>query len=339
MINFGPTFDHKIAISSSRLDSYLHCSAKFYANYFLSIPDKGNSGSSRGSTVHSILEILISDKWLKLCNKIIKANSCKSFPALWRLIEYHARKNSVGDRENLDMIDSFIIVGITIALREKPKGLVKTLVEYPFDFEVVEENISYRVRGFCDLIYLYKVDNSLMIKILDYKSSKQKFSKDKQKNNIQSLIYQNVARRLFPEYKLDSFQFVFMKFVKDPVQFAELVSEDVLRGFELYLTEIQSQLEKFTLANSNDNIAYLDYSKKALCGSGKEGFKDDGSPIWICPARKPMEYWVKLNDKREIEKSYFINEKPNDVTVEKRFYSGCSFFYDKDGKPQTLTFQ
>ncbi len=52
-------FKHKIALSASKIDSFLHCSQKYAARYLYNLPDLGNSGSSRGSVVHEILELLI----------------------------------------------------------------------------------------------------------------------------------------------------------------------------------------------------------------------------------------------------------------------------------------
>lgn len=337
MINFGPNFTLQTAISASRLDTFCFCSAKYAASYIYKIPDKGNDGANRGSVCHYILELLIQSKWRKLALKVIKKKSCKDFPALWRLVRIYAKQLKVDDEPNLEMINSFICVGIETALNELPEGKVEIIVEKPFDFEYIneEEEIKYRVRGFIDLCFLYEADGEKFVKLCDYKGSKGKFKKEKIENNVQSLIYQCVVSKLYPDRTLDSFKFIFLKFPKSPIQEAQVVSPGVLHGFELYLTGVQSQLEQFDISNSNDNIAYLDVSKKALCGTGAEGMKADGSgPIWICPARKPMEYWVEEKDGK-IVNSYF---EPGEGRV-KKWYSGCSFFFDSEGKPQNLTFQ
>jgi hypothetical protein len=331
MINLGPNFKHSIALSSSKCDTYIHCSAKYAANYIYKLPDRGNDGSSRGSATHQVLEILVKDKWLNLVNSVIKEKTCKKFPALWRLVKIYAKQFNVADETNLNMIDGFIVVGLKVAMDEKPQGLTETIVEKAFDFEVTDGPISYRVRGFIDLIYISLEDKTLIIKILDYKSSKQKFSKDKQKSNMQSLIYQNVIRRLFPEYKLDSFKFVFLKFPNSPIQVSESVDEITLYGFEMYLTSLQSNLENFTEKNIGDNYGALNPKYKNLCGKEEHGFKPDGSPIWVCPARLPMDYYVLLDSKGEIKKSAFAEQElsPKDgEKIEKRRYGGCSFFFD-----------
>jgi hypothetical protein len=339
MINFGPNFELSIPISNSRLDSFCHCSAKFLANYFYKIPDKGNSGSGRGSVCHDFFELLATKKRKNLIPNIISANSVRSFKSLWKLIGLYAKKYNVCNETDLNLIDSFIVTGLITD--SEPEGTVEVLIEKEFNFEVIdkERGIRYRLRGFIDKTYIIERQGVKYILCRDFKGSKQKFDKKKMSPNTQSLIYQLAFRYLFPEYQLLSFDFIFLKFRDNPIQTSGVYPKHLLDGFEHYLTDIQSQLERFSYENANDNIAYLDYSKKALCGTGQEGFKPDGSPIWICPARKPMWYWVELDDKGEIKKSYFENEKPEGVKVEKRFYSGCSFFFSKEGKPQQLSFQ
>lgn len=341
MVNFGPEFKLSIPISNSRLDSFCHCSAKFAANYFYKIPDKGNAGSSRGDVCHRIFEILGTEKRKKMIPLIIKENSVKPFVSLWRLVEIFAKQKDVFTKSDLDMIDFFIVTGLIFD--QEPIGTKEVLIEKEFNFEVIDEKrgVKYRLRGFIDKTYLIEREGVKYIYCRDFKSSKARFDKKKMNPNIQSLIYQLAFRYLFPEYKLLSFDFIFLKFRDNAIQTSGVYPDHLLDGFEIYLTEIQSQLERFTLSNKNDNIAYLDPSKKALCGTGKEGLKEDGSPIWICPARKPMDYWVKLNDKGEIEKSYFIDQKPDESDgkkVEKRRYSGCGFFHDDAGNPIRLSF-
>jgi hypothetical protein len=338
MINFGPNYTLRTAISSSRLDVFCHCSAKYAANYIYKIPDKGNSGSSRGDVCHRIFELLGVSKRSQLIQQIILADTCRSFPALWKLIEIYSKQNGVCDKDNLDMIDFFIVTGLI--WDKKPDNVTEVLIEKDFDFEVIDEDrdIKYRLRGFIDKIYLITNDDGKQYVICrDYKSSKDKFKKDKMKNNAQAYIYQLAIKYLFPQYEFVSFEFIFLKFRKAPIQCAEVYKHSQLEGYEHYLTEIQAQMERFNLKHVNDNIAFLDISKKALCGTGAKGFKPDGKPIWICPAREPMEYWVELDDKGAIKKSYF-NSLDN-MKLERRFYPGCSFFYDEKGKKRSLSFQ
>jgi len=339
MINFGPNFELKKHISASRLDAFCFCSAKYAASYLYKLPDSGNPGSSRGSSAHLMLELLSSPKRKHLIPKIIEKDSIKPFPSLWRLLKTYANKHNVGDQANLGLIDFFVLTGLI--WDQEPEGTVETLIEKEFNFEVIdkERGIRYKLLGFIDKAYLIIRDGKKYVKIVDYKSSKDFFKKEKLENNVQSIIYQLVARYLFPEHELLSFDFLFLKFRKNPIQSTGIYSQELLNGFEHYLTDIQTQIENFSLANTNDVIAYLDPTKFRLCGTEKEGLKKDGTPLWICPARKPMWYWVELDEKREIKKSYFENEKPEGIKVEKRFYSGCSFFFNKEGKPQQLSFQ
>lgn len=308
---------------------------KYLSNYYYKIPDKGNFGSSRGTVAHLIFELLGSPKRKGMIASIVKKDSCKPFPSLWRLIKTYANQNGVGDRENLDLIDFFIVTGLI--WDKTPDGMTETLIEKEFNFEVIKDEVKYRLRGFIDKVYLCEVQGVKYIYVNDFKGSKAKFKKDKILNSIQSMIYQLVAHYLFPEYKLVSFDFIFLKFRDDAIQSSIVCSKETLEGFEVFLTSIQTDLERITVENAGDNIAYLNPSKKALCGTGAKGFKADGSPIWICPAREPMDYWVELDEAKQIKKSY--SSEPVGVKTEKRFYSGCCYFFDNNGKKRSLSFQ
>ena len=331
-------FKHKSALSASRLDTFLNCSALYAAKYLYKLPDNGNHGSSRGTTAHDIFEILANKKHKKRVNKAIKEDTCKTDIALWKLICKHARKNGVGDTANLDLIDSFIITG----LQYKFYGdsfTQEILVEKEFNFEYEDGPICFHLRGFIDRIYLQKYKDTLIIDIADFKSSKDKFDAKKISLNHQSRFYQiAITKFLYPEFKLNSFKFIFLKFRDDPIQEATLIDETELYGYMMWLTHIQNQITNFDEADIPSNYCANNPATKWLCG--REGIKKDGTTMFICGCRKPLDYWVVKKD-GVIIKSSFKNDIKLDKgeVMEEAKYTGCSYYFDKNGKKRMRNYE
>jgi len=316
-------FKNKTALSFSRIKTFQHCSQKYYANYFLKIPDAGNTGSQRGLCAHDTLELLGIQKRRGLTEELIRKGTCKTTPFLWRFIKARATKYNVGDDENLDMIDGFLITGLKNGFWG-PEGTIHTFIELEFDIEIEGDGIDCRIKGFLDRGFMRKVDNSLLISFLDFKGSKKKHSLEDLTSG-QALMYQLALWLLYPKIPLEKFDFVFLKFPKDPYQSYTPVDEATLIGYLYYLTEIQKSINNFTEKDIPSNYGKLNDKMRFLCGPAKSG--------WICPHQNPLDYYVLLNDKGEIIKSSFKEDlvAKDDEKIESRSYQGCSYFF-RDGK-------
>lgn len=323
-------------LSASRIETFLTCSQLYAAKYLAKLPDAGNDGSARGNVCHYTLEPLLNPRHRKLYDAAIKAGTCAAVPALWRLIEWHARREGVHDGENLEMIDAFIMV----ALRNEfygPPGTVERIAEQEFNIQVNEpDGRRYNVRGFIDKTFKVQDEEGLILIITDYKGSKAKFQGEKATFNGQKIIYELAARRLYPEITRRKFRFLFMKFPRAPYQEEPPMSEEQLSGYEWVLTDLQSEMERFTEANVGDRLAAYDEEKQWLCG--KEGFKKDGSPAWICTARRPMDYWVIVDGEGNHVTSGFTEDELGpklDPTkghrIEPRHWAGCCAFKQRRG--------
>lgn len=316
-------FKNGVALSYSRIKTFQHCSQKYYANYFLKIPDAGNDGSNRGLCAHDTLELLGAEKRRKLTNDLIKEGTCKTTPFLWRFIKARASKYKVGDEKNLEMIDGFLITALKNGFWG-PEGTIHTFIEKDFDLEIEGDGINCRIKGFLDKIFLYKIDNSLFIRVLDFKGSKKRHSEE-ELNSGQALMYQLALWFLYPKIPLKEFDFVFMKFSDSPNQSYTPVSEETLTGYLHYLTYIQQQINAFSEKDIPSNYGKLNDKTRFLCGPAKSG--------WICPHQNPLDYYVLLNEKGEIIKSSFKEDlvAKEGERVEMRYYQGCGYFF-KDGK-------
>ncbi len=316
-------------LSASRIDTFLTCSQLYAAKYLWKLPDTGNDGSKRGSTVHDVLELLLKPRHKKRYNAAIHHNTCAGDPVLWKLLRRFAKHYGVDDQENLDTMDKFIMT----ALKHEffgPKGTKEVFGEKEFNIEVNKDGRRYNIRGFIDQTFIVNDQEGALVVVRDFKSSKAKFTEDKAEDNIQSYTYQLATKILYPEIKRRKFHFLFLKFPRAPVQDQPSFTDDQLVGFEWRLTFLQEQVEKFTEKNSKDNFAALDINRRWLCG--KEGKKKDGTPMWICGARNPMDYYVILDKDGGIVKSAFTEKEltaEEGQTIELRRYKGCSYYWNQ----------
>ena len=82
--------------------------------------------------------------------------------------------------------------------------------EIAFNIEKVEGDISYRIRGFIDKLFLFKQKKESIIR--DFKSSKRKFEGKEFIDNVQDLMYRLAQWHLYPEYLVKRMEFVFMQY-------------------------------------------------------------------------------------------------------------------------------
>lgn len=329
--------EDKFYLSASKIDKFHDCSALYAARYLFNVPDKSNDGANRGSVVHDLLELLLKKKHLNKYQIIIYFNTCKKVPVIWRYIRLLARKYNVCDNTNLDMIDDFIIV----ALKNNffgPKNTKEVLGEKEFNVCINDGSKKYSIRGFIDKTFIVNSKKGLTIECVDYKSSKAKFDKLKLTNNRQSLMYQLALRHLYPHIKDRKFDFLFLKFPKDPVQSQPSFDDKLLDGFEIFLTDVQKTMENFSVKNIRDNLAGLDNDRRWLCG--REGNKKDGTPNFICPVRKPIHYFVLLDENKKVIKSAFLEkdlELKDCQKIEYRYWSGCPLYFNENGQRRNFS--
>jgi ATP-dependent helicase/DNAse subunit B len=222
----------KVFLSASRIDTYLNCSALYWARYHLKVPDTGNDGARRGSVAHEVLEILLNKRHKHIYDAAIQHDCCTEVPALWRLILRFAKRFGVDDKKNLKMIEGFIMTGLKNEFFG-PSNTVRVEAEKEFSLEIdkPELGIKYLARGFIDKSVFICEGDEAKIKTCDYKSSKEKFEGEKEAFNIQAMLYQNALRYLYPEIKKREFSFLFLKFPKEPWQNQHSLTDDELDGF------------------------------------------------------------------------------------------------------------
>lgn len=348
---------HASALSASRIKTLQGCSWKYFCNYVLKLPDKSNDGASRGWICHLIFELLGEPRHKKNYDLILEENSIFKCPAISRLTMYHAKRLNVDDEENLQLIDKMTINGLHFDFFGEDDQIPdKAISEEAFDIVVEKEDISYRIKGFIDKLFLYK-DKSFAL-IRDFKSSKQVFKGKEVTDNLQNLMYSLAVKHLYPEYKNVQSEFLFLKFdlskdmfnhVGNGVLQMEPVSDDELLGLEYELTEIQAYINNFDEEKAVSNFAGAQsYPSDGTFGGplacGKDGYKmskgepvldKEGNPIkaFICPYRKPLSYYALKDESGKVLSTAFtedhhllLNKKKKNQTIELLEYEGCPYW-------------
>ena len=347
----------EVYLSASKIKTAQSCSWKYWANYVLKLPQTGNDGSSRGWICHLIYELLGEKKHKKNYNRIIKSGTINGDKGVKRLIEYHAKKLSVLDDDNMDLMDMMIVKGLLYdffgAVDKKP---TKAISEQDFKIEVNQDGKLYNIRGFIDKLFLYDRGKKAIIR--DFKTSKQLFKGKEITDNLQNLMYCLAVRKLFPKAKDIEVEFLFLKFNLDEdllgnkgdgVIKMEKICDAELEGFEYQLTTIQEYLEDFSENDAKSNFAAnQNYPSDKTFGGplmcGKEGFKKSrgeyvldksGSKIknFICEHRLPFKYFALLGSDGEIIKTSKNKEdlsQEGDEYIEEKEYRGCPHFFSNE---------
>lgn len=345
-------------LSASRIKTAQTCSWTYWCNYKLKLPDAGNDGSSRGTICHNVFELL-GDKHKREFNKIVKDGTIWNTTVVASQVKKEAEELSVNDPENLQLIDEMIVNGLRCDFfgdeNEKP---VIAESERFFDLEIdrPEEGIKYAIRGYIDKLFVYK-DNSVIIR--DFKSSKSVFKGKEITDNLQNLIYCLAVKHLMPETKPQS-EFLFLRFDLETDMLGttgkgrmkmDKITKEELDGFEYQLTQFQEYLDNFDEKSAKSNLAATQgYPRDGTFGGplacGKDGYKmsrgepvldKHGEPIkaFICPFRKPREYWALKDSEGNVKKTAFPDNK-HELELEdgdeivKMKYEGCPHWQNKE---------
>ena len=302
--------NNKIRLSASKIKTLDSCSWLFFSKYHLKVPDTTNDGASRGTIVHLIFELLLKPRHKKKYFIKLKKSptSILRIKPLNRLLNKHAKRLNVDDKDNMALIYQMLYVGFNHNFYCKGS---KDLKEEEH-FEIEGDN--FVINGFIDKKAFYKNK----IDIWDYKSSKARFNKEEIESNYQALMYSLATFKqdgIIPEVK-----FLFLRFPDRAEQAAPKLTEEELEGFELFLTELAELLSNYDEDKAHENLAKNGYKYRWLCGSTKPG-------KWICPVRKPSIFYSLIDKKsNKIIKSAYKEEDlkaTKEQKIEKKEYKGC----------------
>ena len=332
------------ALSASRIKTAQSCSWLYWCKYHLKLPDRSNEGAKRGTICHLIFELFGEKRHKKHYDLIVKKDDVFASPAIKRLILKHATKEGVDSPENIEQIRSMTLAGLKYDFFGDKEGKpTQALSEEDFDFDYSDGEVSYKIKGFIDKLFLYKKKKLAVIR--DFKSSKEPFKGKEIENNLQDLMYALAVKKKFPEYSKARSEFLFLKFLPEAKGIIEMdeLSDEELRGFELELTQIQKFLDNFSIQDAfKDLAARRDYPKDnsfsgpLQCGfaSKKGELKKDGTKKYHCPYKFDF-YYYKINDKQgkmvascflEDYDEYIKKYPEDEYLYQTVYYSGCPAF-------------
>jgi len=325
-------------LSASKIKTYSSCSWQYYASYNLKIPQSGNSGASRGTVVHNLFELISKPKHNHFIEKIWLAGSPAKVPAIRRFLENQFKnekldfqeqvkpiKAKYGNKNNWESVCEMVMTTLKFEFIE---SINQKIIHSEYEFDIVNENPKYAVRGFIDR--LSEEDNGKTLKILDYKSSSKKFKGEDEEANIQAMIYSLVARKIWKTYDKYKASFFFMRFPEEPYQHNEFTDKE-LDGLEHYLEYITEILENLDEDSAKENMASKDKEKSWLCGRGK----------WVCPYRDKLTFFKVVDTTKEgkdatISSHLKIEDAKNKIAknenwiIETVNYEGCPSFKNKE---------
>ena len=309
----------EIFLSASKVKLLEECSWKYWCNYHLGIPQAKNEGAIRGTICHLIFELLIKDRHSKHFHCILKDRGINNCLVIKRLVIKHLEKDNVNTEENYNLISDMLYIGLGLEFYGGNGKVEDTEVE----FSIRNESPTYKIRGFIDKPVSY--DKGKKLKIIDYKSSKKKFSALELEGNIQAMAYTLAAKTLWPKSEDVMVEFQFLRFPKQPLQQIK-INEDQLRGFEYYLEHVYKIASNFKEDDAKVNYASSDRKKSWLCKAGR---------TWRCPYLDPMEYYALLDGegnviKTSLNKDFNIGEGQSVKTLK---YDGCpAHFHQNKGQ-------
>lgn len=198
-------------LSYSQIDSFHQCPRKWTYRYIDDLRfNEQNIYLDYGSAIHKGLENAFID--LKVNHKINAEDFLQTIKQLHYDYAYGDPENelywyAIKDMERLIHYQGFY---------EKIKNKEIVGVEDEFDLKIPTlfsgEEVEINIKGFIDLIYR---DNDGKLVVVDHKTSKKKFDKNKRRNNLQIPIYFMAIKDKYGEYpksgiynftKLNSFQ-------------------------------------------------------------------------------------------------------------------------------------
>ncbi len=310
-----------VKLSASRVKTLFNCGILYYNQYIDKIPQgPNNSGAARGSTCHYVLECLLRPDRKERVGKILKLGDPWIDASVKRMAKIHANKLEVGDDVNFEMIRKFILVALQTDFY--CQGAVS--VEAEEQFTITTD--TYHSGGFIDKRAVYPDK----VKIIDYKSSKAKFTGKDHSFNLQNYFYTLAEKKRQEEEGIDlpvELEFHFLKFPKDPVQKAPKITDLELAGFEEWLGEVTKFIDTLTMSEAMMLAAKGSYERSWLCGKSPGEKNKAGDDAYYCSFKFPFLYFELCEGDKVIKSSRIKSEltqiQKDGQVIRQRRYEGC----------------
>jgi hypothetical protein len=345
----------KETLSASKIKTLKSCSWLYWAKYHLKLPDKTNEGALKGEIVHLIFECLGEDKHKAHYDTILKKKNAFASKSVKRLILKHVRAKNINTEEAIEDIKEMVYKGLLYDFFGTKYGAPSQVIsEKEFEILVTEEDISYKIKGFIDKLFIYNDKGIVLIR--DFKTNKKKYEGKEITDNLQDNMYTLAVKRLYPELQNIKMEFLFLKqdTESEILMQMEAKTKHEIVGFEHELTEYQKYADSFTEKTAYNYLAAKQgipkdksFGGKLLCGFATKPNekKKDGTSKWYCTYKFPFQYFSLYNEKNELVKNAFDKKdlqkltKPN-YKIEEKTYQGCPCWnsQEKEEAPQSDDF-
>jgi hypothetical protein len=294
-------------LSASRLKLLSDCTWRFYASEYLLWPEKVWPRTHLGTIAHAVLEALYRDRHRKTHDAIKEAGTIYVSPSVSRLVRILQVKLNISDELIAD-IDPMVMLALTQTNFLDVGAIRRFDPEHEFTMTLPSGG---KVRGYIDKMAEYS-DEWI---VWDFKSQKNRFTKDELDDSFQSMTYQWYVYRTFG--KLATVKYVMLRHPptnrtpEKHIQITPPATPEQLEGFESYLDYIHGQINQFGLQEA------------------RSGMKtdDDGFCRNVCSYFTPKTYIsIRKKSTKELVKNYlpeFAPQPKEDEYAEEAHHSGC----------------
>lgn len=292
-------------VSASRLASIDQCTMKYYLNEILGLPEKQWERTAAGSCSHSVLEALRKDKNRKLHDIVKEAQSIYAVPSIGRLVRAWTHKTGMSPKVVAD-IDGMCLVAINHSDFLDLDATERFEPEHEFKLTLPNGAV---LKGFLDRLSRH----AAMYRIHDYKTARNKKTKNEVEDNYQSLAYQLYVYLKFGALAEARYYFLrhppSKRYPANHVMITMPATPVQLEGFSLYVQHMWEVINSFTPQDAASHYCVDESFCDRVC-SYRRPFtymivKKPGTPdrkYWIDPKTGVLPYIVKPGETSEIVK-------------------------------------
>ncbi len=248
---------NNVAMSATRMQTYLTCKYKYWCNYILHLPRKDNLAFKLGISVHEALAV---------AGKIWKKNGKFTKASVKKIVNEY---NSIAAKEGIANM-SIYNEGLQMVLNKLNDFETGRIINVEDKFSVTTDE-GVHIIGAMDKVTELNEESVLVV---DYKTSKYIYTPTELKSDIQLSIYDLVASIKFPDYKRIVLCLDYLRDV--PVYTYRTIKERTL--FAKYLLSVYNEMVKLTekepQPSLNDMCSWCDFNdscpayQKALNNKG-----------------------------------------------------------------------
>lgn len=282
--------NNDLYLSASTYKLFKSCSLKYYYSKVVKVPEDTNQGALSGGVVHECLEYLLKPRRRKLVEQMLSSNTLTN-PVRYFLLKRCAQVGVLPEKTT--DTEQMVLAALSLDFLAKNGEVLGTEIE----FNIENKEPYYKIKGYIDVLIKY----GKKIVIRDYKSSKSLFTEKELEKNLQGYIYTLAVEDKYPDLKVDSVEFIMLKFLEKQVF---KVSKKELNNFKKDLAAVYKEVAEFGPENRFDNVARYkkqdedgSFSGELMCGFAfyKGHLKKDGSPRYSCPYKFSLEYYALMD--------------------------------------------